>query len=62
MKVVEYVEPGCHDKVARMRISEAEAVRRQREVAATKNYEYASDAEALEDFLTVHWATVVELP
>ena len=61
MRVVEWVEPGCRGKVARMRICEAEAVRRQREVAATKSYDYVSDAEALEDFLTVHWATVVEL-
>lgn len=48
--------PATADKAEVMSISEAEAVRRQREAGLRKNYVYSNDQMALEDFMVVHWA------
>jgi hypothetical protein len=37
-------------------IPEEEAIRRQKLAAATKNQTYESDQDALEDYMSIHWA------
>lgn len=54
---VEYMELGEHGEPLTIRISEEEAIARQRMAALrANNYGYESDQDALEDFLVVHWA------
>lgn len=55
---VEWVEPGENDEPVIQIISIEEAVKIAKAVAATKGYTYSSDQDALEDFVTVHWAIV----
>lgn len=43
-------------------ITEAEAVAYQRKAGRLRNYEYQSDADALDDFMVVHWAWKQEQP
>lgn len=55
---------GTHDELVRIPVEEAienqrESLRLQNERHGT-NHEYESDEQALEDFLTIHWAEVVE--
>lgn len=40
----------------RVRITREEAITRQKKAAALKGYTYPSDEDALQDFMTVHWA------
>jgi hypothetical protein len=50
-KVIRYSDPeGEH------RISEAEAIARQRAAGLARGYVYESDGEALADFMAVNWA------
>ncbi len=39
-----------------VKITEEEAIRRQRESGRRNNYEYRNDEEALYDFIVVYWA------
>jgi len=39
-----------------VKITEEEAIRRQKASAAQKGYTYDSDEKALYDFMIVHWA------
>lgn len=55
MRYVIWHEPGQAGKVITYRITEEEAIRRQR----TKSG-YSCDQEALLDFLTVNWAWLEE--
>lgn len=59
MRIVKWVEPeiGREAPVTRT-LTEPEAIERQREQGRRHNYEYETDAEALADFLSVHWATI----
>jgi hypothetical protein len=41
-------------------ITETEAIERQREVGRRHDYEYASDEDALADFIALHWAQRTE--
>ena len=63
MKFVQWCEPfdGGDDPptiVCRMTLDDA--VRAQRRVARLHEHEYESDERALEDFLAVHWAEVID--
>jgi len=40
----------------RTRITEDEAIRQMKELAAKKGYRYPNDTEALDDFIVIHWA------
>lgn len=41
-------------------VTRMEAITVQREAARSRGYEYASDEEALLDFIAIHWAWEVE--
>lgn len=58
--VVVYAEPGPGGEDIIVRVPVADAIRQQREAATVRGVVYGSDAEALQDFLTVHWAWIVE--
>lgn len=60
--VVAYAEPGPGGEDTIVRVPVADAIRRQREAAAVRGVVYGSDAEALQDFLTVHWAWIEPAP
>ena len=58
---IEWVEP--FDKKANpvyMRVSKETAIAAQKEIAKKLNKPYSSDEEALEDFMVVHWAKIIE--
>lgn len=61
---VEWVEPSefydTTGTVEMCSIPIEEAVDRSKKAAASHNYVYKSDEEALRDFLVVYWATVVD--
>jgi hypothetical protein len=53
--MIVYNEPsGSGD--ATIRLSEDDAIKRAKEYAARKGYVYSSDADALGDFMVIHWA------
>jgi len=58
---VEWVEPFFESEPVIMKITVATAIRFQKAAAAriNKNFVYKSDEEALEDFLVVHWAKLI---
>lgn len=61
--MIEWIEPfGPNSEPVFCRVSEETAITTQRHSAlfSAKKYVYKTDAEALEDFITVHWAKVVE--
>lgn len=60
MKILEYIEPGENDEPVVVRLSQEDAIRSMKELRARQGYVYASDEEALQDFLVVNWATEVE--
>lgn len=41
-------------------LSEADAIAEQRRAGRERNFNYASDADALTDFLVIHWAWIEE--
>jgi len=55
---VEWVEPAIDSEPVYCRVSKATAVKMQRKAAldSFKHYVYPNDEQALEDFMTVHWA------
>jgi len=44
------------DGTQRTRITEKEAIRQMKELAAKKGHRYSDDTDALDDFLVIHWA------
>jgi hypothetical protein len=60
MQIVEYHEPDKHGNDVTVQLTIDEAIRRAKRVAVLHAYTYRSDREALDDFLTVHWASVVD--
>jgi hypothetical protein len=58
---VEWVEPFVETDTGTepvyLRVSVKAAIARAKFVACEMNHEYASNQEALEDFIAVHWAT-----
>ena len=56
------MEPyGPNNEPVYMRVRIETAIAHTRANAAKKGYEYKSDAEALEDFITVNWGRRIEL-
>lgn len=65
MTWIEWIEPfGPKNEPVYCRVTPEVAIATARKSALTspKHYEYTSDAEALEDFIIVHWASRVEMP
>ena len=60
MRWIEWVEPFIGERPLFCRVPEDTAVLYQRELGTQKGYTYPSDAAALDDFITVHWARIVE--
>jgi hypothetical protein len=62
VKMIEWVEPfGPNSEPVYCRVSEKTAVATQRSSGMqAKGYVYASDKDALEDFMIVRWAETVE--
>lgn len=62
MKMIEWVEPiGPNSEPVYCRISEKTAIAVQRSSGMqAKGFVYESDAEAIEDFMIVHWAQTIE--
>ena len=56
MRYLIYKDLSPNGNIVEVKISEQEAIEVQRNSALHKSYAYASDAEALADFMTVHWA------
>ncbi len=63
MEYVEWVEPYSKDDsvVLTCRLTKVDAIKAQRAAAffANPTFVYESDQQALEDFLTVHWAKLI---
>jgi hypothetical protein len=58
---VEWIEPfGPKNEPVYCRVPESTAIAVQKKVAGEKGFGYASDEEALLDFVTVHWAEIKE--
>lgn len=59
---IEWVEPFIDSDPVYCRVSPEAAIKAQKRSAksAKPDFEYPSDAEALDDFMTVHWATAIE--
>jgi hypothetical protein len=53
-----YQVPGDNDETITIRVTAAEAIAQQRATAASvrPDFSYESDEQALEDFITIHWA------
>lgn len=53
-----YQVPGDNDETITIRVNVAEAIAQQRATAASvrPDFNYESDEQALEDFITIHWA------
>jgi hypothetical protein len=61
MRWVEWVEPfGPNSEPVYCRVTEATAIAHAKEVGKRAKYEYKDDQHALDDFITVHWASVKE--
>ena len=65
MKMVEWIEPFSNDLidvVVTMRVKVVDAIRIQRHYAeVTHGFLYLDDQTALDDFMTIHWGTEVEV-
>lgn len=58
---IEWVEPlGPNSEPGFTRVAESTAVAIQKVIASSKGHTYANDTQALDDFMTVHWASFVE--
>jgi hypothetical protein len=68
VKFIAYDEPvfdeetGEHIKTKIMGITEREAILRQHKTANSRGHYYNNDIEALQDFITINWAWIVEIP
>lgn len=68
VKFIAYDEPvfhpetGKHIKTKIIGITFEEALKIQNEKVKDKTFKYASDQEAIEDFIVVNWAWIVEIP
>lgn len=60
MKWVVYDDPDVNGRNIRERISVESAIAQAKEVAGRDGFVYKSDQEALDDFLTIHWAWIKE--
>jgi hypothetical protein len=60
VRYVEWIEPFWGSEPVYMRVSESTAIGHQRAVARQSNHEYGNDQDALDDFLSVHWAQIVK--
>lgn len=66
-KYVEWNEPWqygtCHTSWVNVtsRMTVEDAIRYQRGYCAEKAFYYKSDEDALADFLTIHWAKIIEV-
>jgi len=57
---VEWIEPfGPNNEPVHCRVPESTAIAAAKHAASIHLHEYANDAEALTDFMTVHWASFV---
>lgn len=58
---ISYCEPGEDGEAITVTLTVAEAIERQRAAVAASRvarpgFQYESDEQALEDFITIHWA------
>lgn len=61
MTWIEWVEPFNPDgDPVYMRVEKHVAIKQQRLAAEKKNHIYASDEQALSDFIAVNWATITD--
>lgn len=64
-QIVEWQEPWYAPDEAPVHVtclcSIEHAINHAKNIAATRGFQYPSDQMALEDFLTVHWATIKEI-
>lgn len=60
MKHVIYTVPDSDMTEVLIKISVEEAILNQKCAAGEYGYVYESDEEALEDFISIHWAQVIE--
>lgn len=60
MKYIEWDDPGPGGTVEHHSISVDEAIQTAKKVAARRYHVYDNDDDALWDFLSVHWARVIE--
>lgn len=64
---VEWIEPYGPEPLAEnvcvMRVRESTAIAAEKYIASLRvpPYEYKSDKDALDDFIAVHWAQIVEI-
>ena len=58
--LVEWWEPDTEGNPVQVRCTVEDAIARSKAVAERRGFVHANDADALSDFLTVHWAWVVE--
>lgn len=59
---IEWVEPyGPNNEPVYLRVRIETAIAQRKAFAALKGHVYKSDAEALEDFITVNWGRRIEL-
>lgn len=57
MDIVIHEEPSDNGKVVRVERTTEEAIAYQKAAAAAlKDFQYESDQQALDDYVTVHWA------
>ena len=58
---IDWIEPfGPENQPVYMRVPESTAVAVSKTIAASKGHTSANDQQALDDFVTVHWAKVIE--
>ena len=64
MSLIEWIEPYDADADTTLicRMTTEDAIKAQKKAAAAKNYTYQSDQAALDDFMAVHWAQLVNEP
>jgi hypothetical protein len=56
---IEWIEPFIDDEAVYCRVTKETAIKYQKKVALSHSYTYKSDKDALEDFLTIHWANII---
>jgi hypothetical protein len=61
MRWVEWIEPfGPKSEPVYCRVPESTAIASMQDRARRKGHEYATDEEALTDFMVIHWAIFAE--
>lgn len=59
--MVEWAEPGTEGReIDLIRITKSAATEQQKQSAFLSGYVYDNDEDALNDFIVVHWATIVK--